>query len=183
MSPRTLVVADARRWRDGHEFLTFNCWSGDPDEHYAAEAEGFIRKLALKTTFKSLAFREEDGTLAGVSSFDKAAVQPFEAANYVEHGWQLQVVGVRRDLQGPTVNSDIAGCPPELPISDYVFRKTYERMLELDPTRVIVRARIHDDNRRSIAACSRVGLERTVRESQDYWRMLGAADPTVNCSP
>jgi hypothetical protein len=50
-------------------------------------------------------------------------------------------------------------------------------MLELDPRRVIVVARVHDDNRASMVAAGRVGLDRTERESPEYWGMLGEVNP------
>lgn len=63
--------------------------------------------------------------------------------------------------------------------SEYLLRATYRRMLELDPRRVLVVARVHDDNQASIRVCARVGLLRTERESDDYWAMLGEVDPAA----
>ena len=64
--------------------------------------------------------------------------------------------------------------------SEYLLRATFRRMLELDPRRVLVVARVHDENRASIAMCARVGLLRTERESDDYWAMLGEVDPAIS---
>lgn len=161
--------------------MFFSCWDGDEDEYWAHEAEYFIRQRAIAETYRTLVFRDHDGLVAAVSAFDKRGVRPNEAAKFVHDGWLLQVVGVRRDLQGGRVESDVASCPGTMRVSEYVFRKTFERMRELDPTREVVTARVHEENRRSIEAARRVGLERTVREDADYWRMLGKADPAIGC--
>jgi hypothetical protein len=169
----------ATKRQHSHEFLRFTCWNGDPDEEeYAAEAEDYIRRRALGSTYKTLAFRDRS-ELVGVTAFDKLAVRPHQAARYTERGWKLQVLGITTPYQGTTVSSTLPGCPSEMRIAEYVLRKTYSRMLELDPSRRFVRAVVHDDNVRSWRACARVELERREREDLTYWRMLGPVDPQV----
>lgn len=172
-----LTVAYATKRKHSHEFLTFTCWNGDPEtEEYAAEAEDFIRRRALGSAYKTLAFRDGN-QLVAVTAFDRFAVRPHQAARYTEPGWKLQVLGVSTRYQGTLVASDLAGCPSEMRIAEYALRTTYTRMLKLDPTRKFVCACVHDENVRSWRACSSVGLERTQRQDLAYWRMLGGVDP------
>jgi hypothetical protein len=176
-----LTVAYATKRKHKHEFLTFTCWNGDPDEEeYAAEAEDYIRRIALGSAYRTLAFR--DGPqLVGVTAFDRIAIRPHQAARYVEPGWKLQVLGISTQYQGTVVSSSLPGCPSELRIAEYALRTTYARMQQLDPTRAFVRACVHDGNVRSWRACARVGLERTERQDLTYWRMLGPVDPEWGC--
>lgn len=174
-----LTVADATKARDAHALLSFACWDGDPELPWAGEAEHFIRTRALASTYKTLVFRAPDRTVAAVSAFDRREVG---AGRRQLAAWHLQVVGVRRDLQRTIVESEIAGCPTEMRVSEYVLRKSFERMIEIDPERVLVTARVHEDNRPSIVACARVDLQRTERERGPYWRMFGEADPTISCA-
>lgn len=183
MPSPALICADATKARDGHDLLAFNCWSGDPKEPYAADAEHYIQKSALRSAHKTLAFRTEDGELVGVSAFDRRLITPYEAAHYRVPGWHLQVIGIDRGFQGTDVTSDLPRCAAEMRTSEYVFRRTYARMLEIDAARVVVTARVHGDNQPSIMAAARVSLERTVREFEEYWRMLGEVDPFINCAP
>lgn len=183
MAAPGLTVADATKRQDGHDLLNFNCWNGDPEEPFAAEAEDYIRRLALGSTYKTLTFRASDGTLAAVSAFDRRDVQPYLAARFLVPGWHLQVIGVALPFRSSLVACALPPCPSEVKISEYVFRRTYARMLEADPKRNVVTAMIHGDNARSIEACRRVQLERTVREDETYWRMMGSVDPHVGCPP
>jgi hypothetical protein len=95
-------------------------------------------------------------------------------------GWRLEVGALRPSWWGKQIDADIDGCPPTMKASEYLLRATFRRMLELDPRRVLVVARVHDENRASIAMCARVGLLRTERESDDYWAMLGEVDPAIS---
>jgi hypothetical protein len=92
------------------------------------------------------------------------------------------VVAACLEYQGTLVAADIEGCPAEMKAAEYAHRATYRHMLQLDPGRVFVVARVHECNRRSIKATARVGLERTIRESLEYWRMLGPVDPAAGCA-
>jgi hypothetical protein len=177
VSGPTLTVAYATKRKNSHEFLTFNCWNGDPEtEEYAAQAEDYIRRIALGSAEKTVAFRH-GGELVAVTAFDRLAIRPHQAARYTEPGWKLQVLGISTPYQGTLVSSELPGCPGELRISEYALRTTYAHMLKLDPARKFVRAIVHDDNIRSLRACARVGLQRTERRDLTYWRMLGGVDP------
>jgi hypothetical protein len=176
-SPPTLVVADAIKDQDGHDLLRFVCWDGNPDdEEHAVEAQEFIQKFAL-TTFKALTFRHPDGRLVAVSAWDKQLLKI--AARRSVDAWKLQVIGVHPSCHGTSVANDLAGGPATLRISEYVLRRTYARMQEIDPTRILVVACVSEFNYRSIEACRRVELERTTRSHGVYWHMLGDVDPQI----
>jgi hypothetical protein len=166
---------------DGHDLLRFRCWDGDPDEPWIGDVEEYVRVLALKSAFRTLVFRDDGGEVAAVTAFDRREVRPFEAARYLVPGWHLQVVAVSLRYQGSLVENDILGCPPAMKMAEYAHRSTYRYMLEIDPARQFITARVHDENRRSIKAAARVDLERTVREDVDYWRMLGPVNPAALC--
>lgn len=177
MSAPTLTVALATKRKHSHEFLEFSCWNGDPEtEEYAAEADDYIRRVALGSAYRTLAFRH-DGELVAVTAFDKMPIKPHQAARYTLPGWKLQVLGVGTPYQGTLVASDLPGCPAEMRLAEYALRMTYAEMLKLDPSRKVVVACVHDDNVRSWRTCARVGLERTERQDLTYWRMLGGVDP------
>jgi hypothetical protein len=186
MAVPALAVADAGK-ADGHDLLRFSCWdhdvhplSGEGEQfdegEYAEEAEEYIRKWALKA-HRALTFRLPDATLVAVSAFDHHLLmlgrKPLEC-------WRLQVIGVAVRYRGMLVTNDFGAGPPELRISEYVLRRTYARMAELKPDRVIVTARVHEFNYRSIAACKRVGLERAEeRPDALYWPMIGDVDSHI----
>lgn len=172
-----LLVADADPARDGHDLLSFCCWSGDPHEVWIHEVEEYVRRIALRTTFRTLVFRSRGGELAGVSAFDRADVRL--AGRRRTAAWRLEVVALALPWQGRWVNADIEGCPSPMKAAEFVLRKTYERMLQIDARRVAVVARVHDDNRASMKTCERVGLVRTERESNEYWAMLGEVNPAA----
>lgn len=133
--------------------------------------------FALRTSYRTLLYETDTGDLAGVSAFDRQEV--ILAGRRRVPAWRLEVIALSLPWQGKTVDADLDGCPPTMKASEYVLRSTFRRMLELDPRRVIVVARVHDENVASIVACARVGLERTARESSEYWAMLGEVDPTA----
>jgi hypothetical protein len=178
VAPHLLVLAVATP-RDDHDLLRFQCWSGDPDEHWVQEVEEYVQKLARKRAFKTLLFRGADGELDGITVFDRSDV-PLAGRRKVP-GWHLQAVALSRRLQREEVQCDIEGCDPIMRASEYLFRKTYERMLALDPRRVITTARVHDENTISMVAAARVGLRRVGRDEYDdrYWDMSGEVDPCV----
>lgn len=142
-----LLVADADPALDGHDLLNFRCWSGDPDEGWVEEVEEFVRRIALRTTFRTIVFRSQEGELAAVSAFDRADVRL--AGRRRSPAWRLEVVALSLSWQGKSVDAAIEGCPSPMKAAEFVLRKTYERMLQLDPRRVVVVARVHDDNRRA----------------------------------
>jgi len=93
--------------------------------------------------------------------------------------WRLRVMGVSNAHRGRSVVNDLQAGPTELRIAEYVLRKTFARMQELDPTRAIVTARVHDANERSIKTCARVDLRREGERDGDYWSMIGDVDPCI----
>ena len=93
--------------------------------------------------------------------------------------WRLRVMGVSNAHRGRSIVNDLQAGPTELRIAEYVLRKTFARMQELDPTRAIVTARVHDANERSIKACARVDLRRESERDGDYWSMIDDVDPCI----
>jgi hypothetical protein len=168
-------VRDADKRRDGHLLLSFRCSTDEDDELWIQEVEEYIRAFALRTAHHVLLFETDEGDLAGVSAFARQDVSP--AGRRRVPAWRLEVIALSPAWQGKSVDADIAGCAPTMKASEYLLRSTFRRMLELDPRRVIVVARVHDDNRASMVAAGRVGLDRTERESPEYWGMLGEVDP------
>ena len=175
-----LKVRDADKRRDGHALLGFRCWTGDENEPWIREVEEYVRCLALATAYRVLLFETELGDVAGVSAFDRQDISP--AGRRRVAGWRLQVVALGLPWQGKLVEADIEGSAPTMKASEYLLRATFRRMLEIDSRRVIVVARVHDDNRASMIACARVGLDRTSRESDEYWAMIGEVDPTARAT-
>lgn len=172
-----LAARDGDRRRDGHELLAFRCWNGDPDEEYVAEVEDYVRRFALATAHKTLLFHDPAGMLTGVTAFDRAEVRI--SGRRRTPVWRFQVAALALEWRGQWVEAEIEGCPSTMKASEFLLRKTYERMLGLDRRRVFVVGRVHDDNRASMRACERVGLVRTEREDDDYWRLLGEVDPAA----
>jgi hypothetical protein len=178
---------------DKHRLLTFRCRIGgeitsldeeepvdltDPDaeedEPYVREVEEYVQRFALKTAHCVLIFETEAGEIAGVAAFDR---QEIEIGRRRFPGWRLEVIALSVEWRGKCVEADIEGAPETMKASEYVLRRTFQEMLALDPRRVVVVGRVHDDNDRSIAVCKRVALDRTVRESPEYWQVVGEADP------
>lgn len=178
MTASVLSVRDARRRLDEHELLSFRCWNGDPDEEYVQEVEEYVRRFALSTAHKTLLFHDASGLLVGVTAFDRADVQLTGRSKTAV--WRLEVIALAMTSRGLWTEADIEGCASPMKASEFLLRKSFQRMLELDPRRAIVVGRIHDDNRLSMRVCARVGLVRTEREDNGvYWRLLGEADPAA----
>jgi hypothetical protein len=150
---------------------------GSRGREHVAEVEEYVRHFALRTAHKVLLFCDDDGRVSAVSAFDRVEIGL--SGRRRTAAWRLQVVALRPQWRGALVEADIKGCPNPMKASEFVLRKTYERMLELDARRVMVVGRIHDENRASMVACERVGLVRTEREDSDYWRVLGEVDPSA----
>jgi hypothetical protein len=170
-----LYVRDADKRTDGHTLLSFRCSTGDEEELWLREVEEYVRRYALPTAHRVLLFESESHELAGITAFNREDISPSGRRRVA--GWRLEVVALRRAWWGKAIDADIEGCATTMKASEYLLRATFRRMLELDPRRVLVVARVHDENRASIAACARVGLVRTERESGDYWAMLAEVDP------
>ena len=170
-----LTVRDAHRRNDGHLLLGFRCWTGDDDELWVRDVEEYVRMYALRTAYRVLLFCSAGGELAGVTAFNKQDISPSGTRRVP--GWRLEVVALTLRWQRQRVASDIAGAASEMKASEYLMRATYRRMLELDARRVLVVARVHDGNVASMVAAARVGLDRTEREDDEYWAMLGEVDP------
>ena len=188
-----LYVRDADKRADGHSLLGFRCVplhdevlpEEDEDEpleqeapFWVLEVEEYIQRYALPTAHHVLLFEPGSDELAGVTAFNREDISP--SGRRRVPGWRLEVVALRPSWWGKSVEADIDGCAPTMKASEYLLRATFRRMLELDPRRVLVVARVHDDNRPSIATCARVGLLRTERESDEYWGMLGEIDPAAS---
>lgn len=172
-----LYVRDADKRADGHALLGFRCSTGDEEEVWLQEVEEYVRRYALPTAHRVLVFESESRELAGVTAFNRAEISPSGRRRVA--GWRLEVVALTPSWWGKSIDADIDGCALTMKASEYLLRATFRRMLKLDARRVLVVARVHDDNRASVAACSRVGLLRTERESDDYWAMLGEVDPAA----
>jgi hypothetical protein len=141
------------------------------------EVEEYIRRFALKTAHYTLLFETEDGEPAGVSAFSRVDIRIGRRRR--APGWHLEVIALTPAWRGKDVDADIDGCSSRMRASEYLLRATFRRMLEIDPRRAIVVARVHDDNRISMAVCARVGLDRTERETDEYWGMIGEVDPAA----
>lgn len=134
--------------------------------------------FALSTAYKTLLFHDQSGSLVGVTAFDRSEVQL--SGHATTAAWRLEVIALSIRSRGLWVEADIPGCSSPMKASEFLLRKTYQRMLELDPRRVLVVGRVHDDNRLSMAACARVGLVRTEWDEDGvYWRLLGEVDPAA----
>jgi hypothetical protein len=131
----------------------------------------------LKDCTKTLLFRERGGPIVGVSAFDRQEIALTDRRRVP--GWRLQVIALERSWRGVLVGAELPGCDDAMKASEYVLRKTYERMLALDRRRAIVVAKVHDDNVASMRATARVGLFRTRRVDDFYWEMLGEVDPAI----
>jgi hypothetical protein len=171
-----LHASVATKAADGHDLLGFSCWNRAAEEgaNWLLEVEEYVQRVAVGSAYRTLTFRDSDGKLRGVTAFDKRAVQ---LGRVVHSGWHLQVVALAADFRGRLAHSDIEGTKDLMPASEYLFRRTFVEMRAIDPDRQLVTARVHDDNLRSVAAARRVDLLRTERETDDYWLMLGTADP------
>jgi hypothetical protein len=174
------TVRDATKGRDGHGLLAFRCFPGGEEELWVAEIEEYVRVFALRTADHVLVFESQEGALAGVSAFDRQDISVSGRLRVA--GWRLEVIALAVRWHGQVVDADIDGCAETMKASEYVLRATFRRMLELDPRRVIVIGRVHDDNPASMSACARVGLLRTRRESNEYWELLGEVDPAAQPS-
>ena len=130
----------------------------------------------MRTARHVLLFKSEDHELVGVTAFNGEDVA---LGRRRIAGWRLELVALDPRYWGRSIDADIDGCPATMKASEYLLRSTFRRMLEIDARRVIVVARVHDDNAESIAMCARVGLDRTERESDDYWGMLGEVNPVA----
>jgi RimJ/RimL family protein N-acetyltransferase len=172
-----LHVRDADKRADGHTLLQFRCSTGDEEQFWLREVEEFVRRYALPIAHHVLLFESESGELAGVTAFSREDISP--SGRHRVAGWRLEVVALTPSWWGKSIDADIDGCAPTMKASEYLLRATFRRMLELDRRRVLAVARVHDDNRASMAACARVGLLRTERESDDYWTMLAEVDPAA----
>jgi hypothetical protein len=172
-----LEVRDAHKRKDRHLLLGFRCWSGDEDETWVLEVEEYIRLIALRTAERVLLFEPAEGQVAGVTAFGRQEISPSGTRRVP--GWRLEVVALALAWQGKSVVAAIAGCAPRMKASEYLLRATFRRMRELDRRRRLVVARVHDGNVASMVAAARVGLDRTRRESDEYWEMLGEADPAA----
>jgi hypothetical protein len=171
-----LNASVATKAADGHDLLGFICWNRAAEEEadWLVEVEEYVQRVAVGSAYRTLTFRDSQRKLRGVTAFDKRAVQ---IGRVVHAGWHLQVVALAADFRGRQVESGIAGTQSPMAASEYLFRRTFVEMQAIDPDRRLVTARVHDDNLRSVAAARRVDLLRTERESDDYWLMLGTADP------
>jgi hypothetical protein len=197
-----LTVRKADKARDSHRVLEFRCWpdlvgveyeSGDDGpEHDAVmgqgsdgshpfwmlEVEEYIRVIMLKAAHHVLVFESDSGELAGVSAFDR---QDVSLGRRRVPGWRLEVIALALPWQRALVDADIDGCPPTMRASEYLLRSTFRQMHEIDDRRVLVVGRVHDENRPSMVACARVGLDRQEREdpTSEYWPLLGEVDPAA----
>lgn len=173
-----LTVRDAEKHRDGHVLLAFRCWSGDEEfDPWVREVEEYVRRFALRTADHVLLFETDAGELVGVSAFSRREIDL--AGRLRVGGWHFDVIALSLRWQRGSVDADIEGLPPTMKASEYLLRATFRRMLDVDPRRVVVVARVHDENRASMKVCARVGLDRTERETDDYWAMLGEVDPAA----
>jgi hypothetical protein len=197
-----LTVRKGDKARDSHRLLEFRCWpdlvgveyEGDEDEQefddsighgadeqtpfWMLEIQEYIRVIMLKTAHHVLVFESDSGELAGVSAFDP---QDIVLGRRRVPGWRLEVIALALPWQRTLVDADIDGCLPTMRASEYLLRSTFRRMLEIDDRRVLVVGRIHDENRPSMVACARVGLDRHDREdpTSEYWPVLGEVDPAA----
>lgn len=172
-----LSVRDADKRADGHALLGFRCSTGDEEEIWLRQVEEYVRRYALPTAHHVLVFEPEPSEIAGVTAFNREEI--LLAGRRRVAGWRLEVVALSPSWWGKHIHADVEGCPPAMKASEYLLRATFRRMLALDPRRALVVARVHDENRASMATCARVGLLRTERESDDYWGMLGEVDPAA----
>jgi hypothetical protein len=172
-----LVVADGTK-ADAHALFGFSCWAGGDDEPWAQDADDYVRLFALKEANRTLIFRDSDGEVVGVSAFDRRDIRP--SGRVVVLGWHLQVVALTVPWRGKFVACELPRCDGVMKASEYVLRRTYQRMLAIDPRRSLVTARVHEDNMASVRACERVDLLRTERSDLDaHWDMLGPVDPAI----
>jgi hypothetical protein len=162
--------------------LAFRCWTGDEEfDPWVAEVEDFVRMIALKTADHVLLFESESGDLAGVSAFDREDYAP--SGPFHVPIWRLEAIALSLAWQGTSVDADIDGCPGTMKASEYVLRGTFRRMLELDPRRTFLVGRIHNDNRASMKATARVGLDQLgQRVLGEYLEVLGEVDPAARCA-
>jgi hypothetical protein len=194
-----LAPRRAEKAQDGHRLLEFRCLPDpldedeageeDPAPHFEPEVrhawhplwmleiDHYIRVVMLANADHVLVFETEVGELAGVSAFDREDVP---IGWRMDAGWRLQVIALALPWQRTMVEADIDGCPPTMRASEFVLRGTFRYMLEVDAQRLPVVGRIHVENRPSIIACARVGLDLQERDpTSEYWPIWGQADPTA----
>jgi len=145
---------------DDDEFALFRCQpSGAASPPWTEEAENYIRaRLLRRQGSRVLAFRE-DGHLIAVSSFYPSEVGIPVVSPVVHPAWHLEVLAVTHSRQRTGFGLQ-------------VLDQTLVAMRETDPTRVLVVARAHVNNRASLALCARRDITPFVREG-DYWKLLG----------
>jgi hypothetical protein len=192
---RTVVTAtDLDKARDAHDLLVFSCAGREGDEPHEPESleedvqeryarEQYVQEVLVVQEFirrrlvhcqAALIFRLPEGRIVAASGFRFGEAGPARVPC-----WHLEVVGVSTAHHGRPVFNDFSSGPPTLRISECVLRTTFERMRQLDPTRQLVTARVHDVNMRSIRACARVGLCRQGEPDGGYWEMTGDVDPYI----
>jgi len=133
----------------------FWCWSGGED-YWAEEVENHIRGWVLSRSDVTLLFTEQ-AELVAVSAFSRRNVDMRTA---VVPGWLLDVVAVDLHRQGEGLASE-------------VFAGTFEAMKMADPDRVVVSAKVHDQNLVSRSAATRAGITALRPLADGYWEFLG----------
>lgn len=142
---------------DVHDFARFACSNGAP---WCDEAENHVRIFALRDTF-ALAFRNDDGLLAAVSSFRPETIDLVPMANpQPVLGWHLQVVAIASSHQ-------------RVGLAAEVFATTFARMREYGPDRELVTAVVHREHRVSRKVAEAAGLMFLHERGDGYINLIG----------
>jgi RimJ/RimL family protein N-acetyltransferase len=142
---------------DRDDFARFACSDGAP---WCDEAENHVRIHALRDTF-ALAFRDDDGMLAAVSSFRPSVIDLVPVLNpRPERGWHLQVVAIAAGHQRGGLAAE-------------VFAATFARMREYGPDRELVSAVVHHEHRVSRKVAEAAGLMFLGERGDGYINLVG----------
>lgn len=145
---------------DAEEFAAFVCCDRETADPWVIEAENYVRGWVLGHADHVVAHRNEAGVLVAVTAFDHSVIG-IPIRNPLDHpGWHLQVVAVSADQQNQGLSSEIVS-------------GTFEAMRSVDRDRVYVTANVHRNNRASLTACDRAGIQLWYQRDDDYLVLLG----------
>lgn len=137
----------------------FACCGCGNEAPWTEEAENYVRGSVLRRSEHCLAFRDA-GELVAVSAFDPSTLG-WPLNQPVDHPvWHLNVVAIALAHQSQGLSAE-------------VFESTFEAMRQIDASRDVVTAFVHESHVASLNACARVGLEPLKPIDDDYWLLLG----------
>jgi ribosomal protein S18 acetylase RimI-like enzyme len=144
---------------DQDAFAAFSCCDEDAAP-WAEEAEDYIRTRVIREAEVVLAYWDPPGNLVAVAGFSRRAIWVPLSEPQENPGWHLLVLGVLSDRHGEGIGLTV--------LSD-----VYKEMSQIDPSRVLVTAMVHEDNVASRRMCQKIGLLPFEAADPGYLLLLG----------